>query len=206
MGVEAGQHEAITSVDHHEAVIWNATVSTGNFRRADVPELDQSRSILKRASGGMKVVEVRYRHSIGPEDRFKMEPGFKNFQAVRRGKVLARDHSGEIKASETGLILMPLYQALGDDGFFLVREVERFWLKLSAVLRKLKVGHYIHLLPGVRRDPLNENFLIINTHIARILPLQVFHLLGFRRLRWTDKYLVVSRRSYDLVGPAKLSF
>jgi len=203
MGFEAGQHEAITSVDHHEALIWNATASTGNFRREDLPELDQSQSLLKRTSGGMKVVEVRHRHTIGPEDRFQMEPGFRNFQAVRRGNVLARDRKGEIKASETGLILMPLYQALGNDGFFLVREVKRFWLKLSALLRKLKVGHYIHLLPGVSRDPVNENFLIVNTRIARILPLQVFHLLGFRRLRWTDKYLVVSRRAYDLVGPTK---
>ena len=206
MGVEAGQHEAMTSVDHHEAVIWNATASTGNFRREDLPELDQSRSLLKRASGGMKVVEVRHRHAIGPEDGFKMQPGFRNFQAVRRGKVLARDRAGEIKASETGLILMPLYQPLGDDGFFLAREVKPFWLKLSAVLRKLKVGHYIHLLPGVRRDLLNENYLIINTRIARILPLQVFHLLGFRRMRWVDKYLVVSRRAYDLVGPTKPLF
>ncbi len=113
---------------------------------------------------------------------------------------------GRSKPRETGLILLPLYQTLGDDGFFLGREVKRFWLNLSALLRKLKVGHYIHLLPGVRRDPLNENFLIINTRIARILPLQVFHLLGFRRLRWTDKYLVVSRRSYDLAGPTKLIF
>lgn len=203
MGVEAGQHEALTSVDHHEAVIWIATASTGNFRCEDVPELEESRSLLKRASGGMKLVEVRYRHVIEPEDRFKMEPGFTNFQAVRRGKLLAQDRTGQIKASETGLILMPLYQALGNDGFFLVREVKRFWLRLSGLLRKMKVGHYVHLLPGVRRDPLNENVLIINTHIARILPLQVFHLLGFRRLRWTDKYLIVTRRAYDLVGPAK---
>ena len=206
MGVEAGQHKAMTSVDNHEAVIWIATAATGNFRREDLPELDQSRSVLKRASGGTKVVEVRYRHAIVPEDHFKMEPGFRNFQAVRRRRVLARDRAGAIKASETGLILMPLYQALGDDGFFLVRKVKRFWLTLSALLRRLKVGHYMHLLPGVRRDPLNENFLIINTSIARILPLQVFHLLGFRRLRWTDKYLVVSRRSYDLVRPTKFVF
>ena len=206
MGFEAGQHEAMTSVDHHEAVIWNATSSTGNFRRADLPELDQCRSLLKRASGGGRVVEVRHRHAIAPEDGFKMERGFRNFQAVRRGKVLARDRTGEIRASETGLILMPLYQTLGDDGFFLVREVKRFWLNLSAFLRKLKAGDYIHLLPGVRRDPINENFLIINTRIARILPLQVFHLLGFRRLRWTDNYLVVSRRAYDLMGPTKLFF
>ena len=135
-----------------------------------------------------------------------MEPGFTNFQSVRRGELLAHDRIGAIKASETGLILMPLYQKLGNDGFFLVREVKRFWLKLSGLLRKLKVGHYVHLLPGVRRDPVNENFLIINTRIARILPLQVFHLLGFRRLRWSDKYLIVSRRAYDLVGPTKLFF
>lgn len=206
MGVEAGQHESMTSVDNHEAVIWIATAATGNFCREDLPELDQSRSVLKSASGGAKVVEVRHRQAIMPEDHFKMEPGFRNFQTVRRGTVLARDRAGEIKASETGLVLMPLYQALGDDGFFLVREVKRFWLTLSALLRKLKLGHYVHLLPGVRRDPLNENFLIINTRIARILPLQVFHLLGFRRLRWTDKYLVVSRRAYDLVRPTNFVF
>jgi len=49
-----------------------------------------------------------------------------------------------------------------------------------------------------------EDFLIINTHIARILPLQIFHLLGLRRRRWIDNYLVVSRRAYDLAGPTKL--
>jgi succinylglutamate desuccinylase len=206
MGVEAGQHEAMTSVDHHEAVIWNAVESAGNLLRADVPELDQSRATLKRASGGRRVVEVRHRHAIVPEDHFKMQPGFTNFQAVRRGELLARDRTGEIKALETGLILLPLYQPLGNDGFFLGREVERFWLTLSALLRKLKTGHYVYLLPGVRRDPVNENVMIINTRIARILPLQVFHLLGFRRLRWTEKYLFVSRRAYDLVGPAKVSF
>jgi hypothetical protein len=204
MGFEAGQHEAITSVDHHEAVIWNAVVATGNFRREDLAEFDDYRSLLERAGGGRRVVEVRHRHGIGPEDDFQMEPGFRNFQPVRRGQVLARDRTGEITARETGLILLPLYQTLGDEGFFLGREVKQFWLNLSALLRKLKVGDYIHLLPGVRRGPLNENFLI-NTRIARILPLQIFHLLGFRRRRWIDKYLVVSRRAYDLAGPTNLT-
>ena len=203
MGFEAGQHEAISSVDHHEAVIWNATVATGNFLRDDVAELDHCLSLLKR-SGGLRVVEVRHRHAIAPEDAFQMEPGLRNFQPIRRGQVLAKDRRGKITARETGLILLPLYQKLGDDGFFLGREVKRFWLNVSAVLRKLKVGEYIHVLPGVRRDPLRENFFTINTHIARILPLQIFHLLGFRRRRWIDKHLVVSRRSHDLSGPTRL--
>ena len=98
MGFEAGQHEAITSVDHHEAVIWNATVAAGNFLRQDVAELDNCRSLLKHAGGGRRVVEVRHRHAITPEDGFQMEPGFRNFQPVQRGQVLARERAGEITA------------------------------------------------------------------------------------------------------------
>lgn len=204
MGVEAGQHEATISVEHHEAVIWNATVATGNLLPGDVADLDHYRHVLKRAGGGRRVVEVRHRHVIMPEDGFRMKPGFVNFQSVRRGQVLATERKGDITACETGLILLPLYQALGDDGFFLGREVKKLWLSLSALLRNLKVGQYVHFLPGVRRDPGNEYSVIINTRIARILPLQILHLLGFRRLRWVDKYLVVSRRAYDLTGPTRL--
>jgi succinylglutamate desuccinylase len=204
MGFEAGQHEAITSVDNHEAVIWNATVATGNFLRKDVVEIDDCRSLLKHAGGGRRVVEIRHRHAINPGDDFQMEAGFSNFQRVQRGEVLAKDRKGEITAGETGLILLPLYQKLGDDGFFLGREVKQFWLGLSALLRELRVGHYIRVLPGVRRDRLDEDSLIINTRIARILPLQIFHLLGFRKRRWFGRHLVVSRRAHDLAGPAKL--
>ena len=202
MGFEAGQHEAATSIDHHEALIWNAAVAAGNFRSADLPELSHYRSVLELA-GGRRVVEVRHRHAIVPEDDFRMEKGYRNFQPIKRGQLLAKDRKGEVTARESGLILMPLYQMLGDDGFFLGRDVKQFWLKLSAVLRNLKVGHYMHLLPGVRRDPLDGNFLVIDTRIARILPLQIFHLLGFRRRRWVGNNLVVSRRAYDLVGPAQ---
>lgn len=203
MGFEAGQHKALTSVDNHEALIWLATVAAGNFDARDI-HLERYRSQLKHASGGSRVVEVRHRHAISAEDEFEMEPGYRNFQPIKRGQLLAKDRRGEITACETGLILMPLYQKLGDDGFFLGREVKQFWMLLSALLRKLKIGNYVHLLPGVRRAPLDENLLIVNTRIARILPLQIFHLLGFRRRRWVDNDLVVSRRAYDVVGPANI--
>lgn len=204
MGLEGGQHEAFSSADNHEAAIWIATVAAGNLRFADVPELEKSRALLASAGGGSRIVEVRYRHAISPGDNFKMEPGFTNFQQVRRGQTLAHDQRGEITARETGMVLLPLYQALGDDGFFLGREVKRFWLNLSASLRRLQVGKYVHLLPGVRRDPCDKNVLSIDTRIARLLPLQIFHLLGFRRLRWTGRHLVVSRRAFDLEGPRRM--
>jgi succinylglutamate desuccinylase len=42
---------------------------------------------------------------------------------VAAGTLLARDDGGEIRAPFDGLLLMPLYQAQGSDGFFLGREV-----------------------------------------------------------------------------------
>ena len=204
LGFEAGQHEALRSVDHHEAMIWNAVVASGNLSREHVADLEHWQSVLKRAGQGSRVIEVRYRHSIRPEDNFRMEPGFSSFEAVSRGELLARDRSGDITARESGLILMPLYQALGDDGFFLAREVNRFWLNLSAFLRRFRIGNVMPLLPGVRRDRSNTDVLIINTSIARLLPLQIFHLLGFRKLRWVDNSLIVSRRAYDLAGPHEI--
>ncbi len=185
-------------------MIWNAAVASGNLARGDVPDLEHWQSVLKRAGQGSRVIEVRYRHSISPEDSFRMEPGFRSFETVSRGQLLARDRSGEITAREGGLILMPLYQSLGDDGFFLAREVKPFWLSLSALLRRLRFGSLMHVLPGVRRVRWDKDVLVINTLIARLLPLQIFHLLGFRKLRWVDNSLVVSRRAYDLIGPSEI--
>jgi len=42
---------------------------------------------------------------------------------VRAGTLLARDKAGEIRAREDGIVVMPLYQGQGEDGFFLGRAV-----------------------------------------------------------------------------------
>ncbi|MCM3870802.1 MAG: succinylglutamate desuccinylase/aspartoacylase family protein, partial [Pyrinomonadaceae bacterium] len=152
MGFEAGQHDAPTSIDHHEAVIGIALIAAGLLLPEDAPEFELFRAGLERAGGGARIVEVRQRHAISPRDEFIMKPGFENFHPVERGQIVARDRHGEIPASETGLVLLPLYQKLGDDGFFLGRKVKLLWLKLSAVLRRLGMGNYVHFLPGVRRQ------------------------------------------------------
>jgi succinylglutamate desuccinylase len=129
-----------------------------------------------------------------------MHAGYNNFDPVRRSEVLAEDATGEVRSPESGLILMPLYQKLGEDGFFVGREVAPFWIWLSGVLRHTKVQRLMPLLPGVKRTA-DPDTLEINTHVARFFPLQVFHLLGFRRLRWSAERLLVSRRKFDTTSP-----
>lgn len=200
LGFEAGQHTKLAAVDNQEALVWLALVNSGILARRAI-EADKYKRVLQEAMEKARIIEIRYRHPIKEEDEFKMEPGYRNFEPVARGEVLANDRNGPIAAPEKGLILMPLYQAQGEDGFFIGRRISSFWLSLSGVLRRLRVQKMMPFLPGVSRDPSDPDALIINTRVARIFPLQIFHLLGFRKRRWREDKLFVSRRRFDTRSP-----
>jgi len=205
MGVEAGQHESPEASNVHEAVVWLALGASGVMGRSF--GVERYHKLLDRARSGLpRVVEVRRRHAIDDGDGFRMEQGYRNFQPVRAGEVLAHDRTGPIRSPEGGLILLPLYQGQGDDGFFIAREVRVFWLRVSALLRRMRARGVLRLLPGVRRDPGRPDVFVVNTRIARWYPLEIFHLFGFRKLRTTGEELTVSRRRYDLAPPARISF
>ncbi len=201
LGYEGGQHYAEQTVKNHEALCWLALVNSGILRREDLPDFEKHEENLKNVTGKPRIVEIRYRHAISEADDFKMELGFDNFRRVRRGEILANDRHGEIRANESGLILMPLYQKLGEDGFFLGREVAPVWLRLSGFLRRLKIAKLMRFLPGVRKSPFDDETLEINTRVARLFPLQIFHLFGFRKRRWHNDKLIVSRRKFDTKSP-----
>ena len=200
LGFEGGQHFAESTIETHEALTWAALYNAGIVAENGAEPLERWNEVLRRSSGDTRIVEVRYRHAITPADRFKMHPGYNNFDAVRLNEALADDANGEVRSPESGMILMPLYQKLGEDGFFVGREVAPFWLWLSGVLRRLKLQGLMPLLPGVKRTT-DPDTLEINTRVARFFPLQIFHLLGFRRLRWSADRLLVSRRKFDTAGP-----
>jgi hypothetical protein len=201
-GFEGGQHLSRETVMNHEAIVWLAIENAGILGSQDIPYAEMHHARLA-SDGHPQLFEVRYRHETSLADKFETLPGFKNFDPVSKGQIVATDRRGPIRARETGLILMPLYQKLGNDGFFIGREISRFWLWLSGVLRRAGIQKIIHLLPGVRRDPDDPATLIVDTNIARLFPLQVFHLLGFRRRRWVGSKLVVSRRKHDTDAPFK---
>jgi len=201
VGVEGGQHRAASSVDHHEACVWIALVNAGVIDAGDVPELDAHRQRLRDASNGLHgFLEVRHRHPIVPEDDFRMKEGFTNFEHISAGDLLAHDRRGEVRAVEDGRILLPLYQGLGSDGFFIARAVHTFWLRVSTGLRRLGPDRILHWLPGVRKHPERAATLVVDTKVARWFAPEVFHLLGYRKRRSEEGRLVVSRRLFDARG------
>ena len=198
LGFESGQHDEPAAVDRAEAAVWIALDAAGLLPAGSRPEVAAARGLLAAAGAGLpRVVEVRYRLAVTPGDDFRMLPGFASFQPVGAGQVVARDRHGDVAVREPGRLLMPLYQPLGDDGFFLIREIRPFWLAVSTRMRRLRLDRFAHWLPGVRRHPELPNAFSIDRRIARWFALEIFHLLGFRRHGRSGERLVVSRRADD---------
>lgn len=199
-GFEGGQHLAPATVDNHEALIMLALENAGIVRLKTL-QGERYRALLRQNTGGRKIYEVRYRHPVTIDDKFEMRSGYRNFDRIARDEIIAIDRTGPIKPPESGAILMPLYQKQGEDGYFLVRKVRTFWLWLSGLLRRLHLAEALPLLPGVKRQEGDAHTLEVNTRVARLFPLQIFHLLGFRKRRWHSDVLVVSRRRHDFKSP-----
>jgi len=182
IGFESGPHTEESTVDHAAAAIWLALETLGVLTRGSRTETADARALLTRSSGGLtSVVEVRYRHAVQTDAGFKMEPNFHSFQKVTRGQILALERNGPVKSPVDGLMLMPRYQPVGSDGFFLVRKVHPAWLGLSAWLRRLRAERWVHLMPGVRRHPEHSGSFLVKGEQTRGFVQQVFQLLGYCR-------------------------
>jgi len=196
LGIEGGRHEDESSVNRIEAAVWLALEAAGMVSDPRAAErLADARTALARSTRHLpRVLEVRHRHFVGPNDRFDMRPGYASFQKVTANEHVADDESGPVTAAETGLMLMPLYQSAGDDGFFITREFSPFWLSVSTLLRQLHIDSLLPRMPGITRDPSHEGTLLVNGRVARWFALEVFHLLGYRKRRQVGEVLVMTRR------------
>jgi succinylglutamate desuccinylase len=200
---EGGQNQDPTTIDHDEAAIWITLVAAGCLLPAEIPSYaDRVACVEAKTRSIPHVVEICHRHHIHAGDDYVMRPDYENFNAIRKGEVLAHDRHGEVKSGFDALILMPLYQKQGDDGYFVVRPVRRFWLELSRWFRTLRVDALLSLLPGVRVHPANADALVVDRRIARYLVVEVFHLCGFRRSGESGGKLLFTRRRPDYRGVA----
>lgn len=120
---EAGQHDDPESVHRTVSAIINCMRSILAVQPHDVDHRHDG--LLMSLSAGLpKVTRLIYHYKIHPGEAFSMHAGYNNFDPVVKGDILAENENGVITSPCTGLILMPKYQPLGDDGFFIVEPVE----------------------------------------------------------------------------------
>jgi len=125
LALEGGRNGTSASIMNLDAALWLFITGIGLVAPNRVPGIAEYRARLSRAKGDLPaVIHVHHRRSVGAEDCFRMEPNFTNLQRIERGQLLAKDKRGEIRAEEDGFLVLPVYQSLGNDAFFLGTEHE----------------------------------------------------------------------------------
>jgi len=120
---ESGQHNEELSINRAIAAITNCMRTIGSVSPQHV-ENQHDKLLIEHSKNLPKVSELISKHNINEGDNFKMNPNYKNFQRIQSGEVIAKDKKGPIEAPEDALLLMPLYQSQGEDGFFLIKKLE----------------------------------------------------------------------------------
>lgn len=200
IGIEGGQHEAASSIQAHEDVVWIILEALGLIEAGNSPAPEDRRARLARQSEGLpRVVDVRYRHVVSEEDGFRMHPGFRNFDPVQAGDELGADRSGPVRAVFAGRLFLPLYQRQGDDGFFIVRQLAPVWLSISRLLRVAGADRIAPWLPGVQPHPERNDAVVVARWARNRCVLGLLHLLGFTARGESGGAVMVRRQE----GPAR---
>lgn len=194
--LEGGQHDDPSTPRQITSALWLLLGAMGVISPS-APRLELARAHLEVVTQNLpRVVEVIHRQGVAEADRFSMDRGHMNFERVRPGVRLATMGTPPrpVSSPVRGLLLMPLYQSLGSDGFFVTRPVRRPWLGVSRVFRLARVDAVLRRLPGVKPDPVLPHRVLVDPSVARWGTVNLFHLAGFRRLPDRDGHFYFTRR------------
>ena len=195
VGFESGKHSDEASIINSEAMTWLCLKEAGFFKTAPLEFLEKKRKTLEKATkGNTHFYEIIFREAITDKDSFTMYPGFENFDKVKKGAQLGTLNGEEKETTKDTLIFMPLYQKQGEEGYFFIRRIGNWALRLSARMRKLNAHKWITLLPGVHESKQDSFGVLVDLRVARFFSKAFFHLLGYRSKRVDKNHLVIYNR------------
>lgn len=192
LGFESGQHTDPNAITNAEAFIHLALKYSGILNPVNA---EKHETILAEASKNVSsIFEVTYKYHIKPKEDFLMVEGFESFQKIKKGTLLAITDGIKIYSDHNAKIFMPLYQKSGNDGYFIIRPIPRFFLKFSEVLRKIKADTLLTLLPGISWHNKKKGVLKANLSVTRFMAKSIFHLFGYRNKQIDKTHLLLYNR------------
>jgi succinylglutamate desuccinylase len=149
---------------------------------------------LAGANHSKDLYEVIQLHTILNGDEFEMKPGFKSFQNIKKGEEIARSNNDVLTSEYDAKIFMPLYQAKGQEGFFVIKKIKPLFVRLSSLLRSLRFDGLLIILPGITWQNRQLGVLRVNLATAKYLAKPIFHLLGYRNRQADDTHILLYNR------------
>lgn len=195
LGFESGQHDDFSAITNSIAFMHMALVYSGVLNESAVIDFTKYEIQLKQqANHTSDVFEVVYLHRIQKDENFNMLNGFRSFESIKKGTKLALSNNKELVSPFKGSIFMPLYQKRGAEGFFIIKPINPFFLKLSSILRRIKTDNILVALPGVSWVNKEQGILQVNLTITKFFAKSLFHLLGYRNRQITSTHLRLNNR------------
>jgi succinylglutamate desuccinylase len=195
LGFESGQHTDPKAVINCEAFIYLTLNHTGSLIADTCHTVTIYEDVLKNAAKKIdSVFEVVYKHHIQPKETFIMEVGFKSFQNIKKGMLLAKSNDTLLYSDFNAMLFMPLYQKSGNDGFFIIKPISSFLLKLSELLRKIKADSFLVVLPGISWHNKSLGILKANLSTTRFMAKSIFHLFGYRNKQLNQSNMLLYNR------------
>lgn len=178
--LEGGQHDDPLTTRTCLAALWLMLAHSEVVDR-DHPRIEPARAHLERVSYGLpRVMDLSYVHPVQPGDTYVMEPGWRNFMRVCRDQSLALQNAEIVQAPLDGYMLMPLYQGLGKEGYFLCRPVSLAWITLSRWARRSRLERLLRAAPGVTSLDRRRGTCRTRRRLARSV-VGALHLFGYRK-------------------------
>jgi hypothetical protein len=195
LGFESGQHLDKSAITNSIAFIFLSLVFSRVIDENNVLNYNYYYKQLKTTTGNNnQIFEVVYLHKIKEGEVFKMKTGFKSFQNINKRQVLAISNETNVTSSFNAKLFMPLNQKKGKEGFFIIKKINPFFLKLSEILRKIRIDNLLIILPGITWKDRKKGILQVNLKVAKYMVKPIFHLLGYRNKQVNDTSIFLFNR------------
>ncbi len=202
---QGGRNVDDSTVSNHLGLIWKSLKFKCQLDTSVVPGAETAIENLNQFAAvdqDHEFFEIAYSYKIKKGSKFVMNPGFKNFQAIGKNEHLATLDGENVKAPFDGNIFMPLYQAQGSEGFYIVKPIASIWIRLSRRFRLFRCHNMLHWLVGVRKINTNPLTFKVDQHVTFLWAVEVFHLLGYIKLKEDGPILYMSRRENEITPPS----
>ncbi len=120
---ESGQHQESLAINRAIAAIICAMREIKSVNPEDVENYHEE-ILINYSKNLPKLTTLVEHYPIEDGEKFVMDSGYKNFQKIEANQKIASNEQGPLYTKADGLILMPLYQEKGEDGYFIVKEIE----------------------------------------------------------------------------------
>lgn len=182
---QGGREGDENTLQHHLGLIWKVLKVKGGLDTSEIRESELSISKLDSfasKTGDPEFLEIPYTYEIEKGIDFAMKPGYVNFQTIRNKEVVAVADGQDVRVPFGGQIFMPLYQKQGEEGFYMVRLIGPFWIRLSRKMRRFKFHEKLNWLVGVSKTSSDPLTFRLDLQVAFLWAEKVFHLLGYVRV------------------------